>query len=287
MSGFQLLGNGVVLYHAHKIQFQQRQKNFGRASRDYLRWFRSPQNTPEPETNLSLNAKRWLEHRDEIPVSGNNFVIFRDPNQLLKALACLIPHAKKHTVRYYGAAHHAIYKRYGLRPNIAPHQRKLPRHIRRMGHKRWARQLWLVYGVDAISCSRCPGKLEQFCEIFDADAIEKILAHLGYPTEVPKAKPARAPPSTPPQNASSKQGVLFEQDSEEESSHPPSLELQKQALNQEPPFEFQEEDFNQEVFPEDDFNQDLHSEAFPEEDFNQEVFPEEDRRSGSLPGSLS
>ena len=108
------------------------------------------------------------------------------------------------------------------------------------------------------------------------------------PSWIPHRGPqSKARPRTTIHPSTKKQGVLFEQDSEEESSHPPSLELQKQALNQEPPFEFQEEDFNQEVFPEDDFNQDLHSEAFPEEDFNQEVFPEEDRRSGSLPGSLS
>ncbi len=95
------------------------------------------------------------------------------------------------------------------------------------------------YGVDALSCSRCPGKLEQFCEIFDSDAIEKILAHLGYLTEVPKANPARAPPCPSSQNAGSKQVSL----SEEEISHLP-LELQEQTLNQEPPFEFVEEDFN-------------------------------------------
>ena len=180
------------------------------------------------------------------------------------------PTCRKHTVRYCGAAHHTIYKRYGLRPNIAPHQRKLPGHLRRLGHKRWARQLWLVYGVDAISCSRCPGKLEQVFEILDEEVIKRILAHLGTPTEVPIAKPARPPPCPASRSPRSKLTP------EDESSQELPLALQEQSLSQEPTHGFLEEDFNQaHGFLEEDFNQAIYADAFPDEDFNQEVLEEE------------
>jgi len=50
------------------------------------------------------------------------------------------------------------------------------------------------FGVDVLACPRCGGRLRLIALIEEAAAIERILRHLGLPTTIPAARPARAPP---------------------------------------------------------------------------------------------
>ena len=50
------------------------------------------------------------------------------------------------------------------------------------------------FGFDVRACSRCGGRLRLIALIERASVIQRILQHLGLPTEVPEARPARAPP---------------------------------------------------------------------------------------------
>jgi hypothetical protein len=45
-----------------------------------------------------------------------------------------------------------------------------------------------------LACPRCGGRLRSIALIEEAAAIDRILRHLGVPTTIPAARPARAPP---------------------------------------------------------------------------------------------
>ena len=51
-----------------------------------------------------------------------------------------------------------------------------------------------VFLVDVLTCPWCGRARKELGGIFDPDAIHRILAHLGLPTEPPELAPARAPP---------------------------------------------------------------------------------------------
>ena len=50
------------------------------------------------------------------------------------------------------------------------------------------------WGGGVLACPRCWDRLELIALIEDPKVIQRILSHLGLPTEVPAARPARSPP---------------------------------------------------------------------------------------------
>ena len=58
----------------------------------------------------------------------------------------------------------------------------------------WAELMRRTFGVDVLACPRCGGRLRLIALIEETAAIERILRHLGLPTTIPAARPARAPP---------------------------------------------------------------------------------------------
>ena len=50
------------------------------------------------------------------------------------------------------------------------------------------------FGFDVLACPRCGGRLRLIALIEEASVIQRILRHLGLPTDVPEPRPARAPP---------------------------------------------------------------------------------------------
>jgi len=51
-----------------------------------------------------------------------------------------------------------------------------------------------TFGFDVLACPRCGGRLRLIALIDESAVTQRILRHLGLPTEVPEARPARAPP---------------------------------------------------------------------------------------------
>jgi hypothetical protein len=51
-----------------------------------------------------------------------------------------------------------------------------------------------TFGFDVLDCPRCGGRLRLIALIEQATAIGRILRHLGLSTDLPVARPARAPP---------------------------------------------------------------------------------------------
>ena len=51
-----------------------------------------------------------------------------------------------------------------------------------------------TFGIDVLACPRCGGRLRLIALIEQAAVIDRILRHLGVPTEIPAPRSARAPP---------------------------------------------------------------------------------------------
>ena len=58
----------------------------------------------------------------------------------------------------------------------------------------WAELLRRTMGIDVLTCPSCQGRMRLIALIKEKTAIDRILRHLGLPTEVPQTRPARAPP---------------------------------------------------------------------------------------------
>ncbi len=58
----------------------------------------------------------------------------------------------------------------------------------------WARLLWRVWGVDALKCPACDGRMKMFAAITERVGIVRILEHLGVSTELPRMRRARDGP---------------------------------------------------------------------------------------------
>ena len=52
------------------------------------------------------------------------------------------------------------------------------------------------FGFDVLACPRCGGRLRLIALIDEGPTIQRILAHLGVATELPRARPARPPPAS-------------------------------------------------------------------------------------------
>ena len=90
--------------------------------------------------------------------------------ELLERLATLTPRPRINLILYYGV--------------LAP----------RAANGLWAEFIRRSFGFDVLECPRCGGRLQLIAVIEDPAVIERILRHLGLPTDIPEARPARPPP---------------------------------------------------------------------------------------------
>jgi hypothetical protein len=60
--------------------------------------------------------------------------------------------------------------------------------------RQWADLMRRSFGFDVLACDRCGARLRLIALIHQADVIGRILTHLGAPTDLPTAQPARSPP---------------------------------------------------------------------------------------------
>jgi len=61
-------------------------------------------------------------------------------------------------------------------------------------HYRWADLMRRAFAVDVVACRRCDTRLRCIVTLESAEAIRRILTHLGLVTILPWPDPARAPP---------------------------------------------------------------------------------------------
>jgi hypothetical protein len=152
--------------------------------------------TDQGQVLLELR-RRWTD--------GTTHVLF-DPVELLERLSALTPRPRINLVLYYGvlAARSAWRSRLGppnpARPPetcdesvVRPEAVATP-SVRAPSNVLWAQLMQRSFGFDVLACPRCGGRLRLIALIEEARVIRRILGHLGLPTEVPTARPPRAPP---------------------------------------------------------------------------------------------
>jgi Putative transposase/Transposase zinc-binding domain len=148
-----------------------------------------------PEGQVLLELKRpWSD--------GTSQLLF-DPVEFLERLAVLIPRPRINLILYHGV----LGPRAAWRPLVVRLGRCAPRvetattvsgasdtSSSRLDTRLWAVLMRRTFGIDTLACPRCGGRLRLIALIEDAAVIERILRHLGLPTESPAPQPGRAPP---------------------------------------------------------------------------------------------
>ena len=135
---------------------------------------------------------------------GTTHVRF-DPLELLERLAVLRPRPRVNLILYSGVLAARAAWRAAIVPVIAdgvdaceeaaPEDGNASCAQRsRAGAYQWAELMRWTFGLDVLACTRCGGRLRLVALIDQTSVIQRILRHLGLPSNVPEPRPARPPP---------------------------------------------------------------------------------------------
>ena len=81
-----------------------------------------------------------------------------------------------------------------LEPSVEADEDASRAKASRAGAYQWADLMRRTFGLDVLACPRCGGRLRLVAVIAQASMVQRILRHVGLPTELPEPRPARAPP---------------------------------------------------------------------------------------------
>jgi hypothetical protein len=140
------------------------------------------------------------------PAAGND-VALPDPTpyELIEKLIPLIPRPRSHLVRFHGILGPAAKDREKVVPSLgrvefgrpaAPDgPREIdPSGIPRLGRPPWAVLLKRVFLVDVLECPKCKGRMKILAAVTAPASVQRILNHLGLPSEAPRLQVALPPP---------------------------------------------------------------------------------------------
>ena len=124
--------------------------------------------------------------------------------ELLERLAALTPRPRINLILYHGvlgarAAWRSLVAQFGTTdgPSAAAESAAADEVHPKTADRRhgpnylWADLMRRSMGLDVLTCPRCGGRLSLIAVIDD----HRILRHVGLPTQIPEARPARAPPT--------------------------------------------------------------------------------------------
>ena len=161
----------------------------------------------EDRLRLDSDGHVWVTLRHQW-ADGTTHLKF-DPVEFLERLAVLTPRPRINLVLYYGvlaprarwraevvasAASEGPDGPPATAPCTADDERSDRPSPRRPGAYLWADLMRRTFGFDVLQCPRCGGRLRLLALIDHASTVERILRHLGLPTDLPEPRPARAPP---------------------------------------------------------------------------------------------
>jgi hypothetical protein len=141
---------------------------------------------------------------------GTTHIVF-EPLELLEKVAAAIPRPKVNQLIYSGV----LGPNARWRKEVVAFGRALPddgaaevevegddgqsdsgdgrdRPKRRRKSYTWSELMARIYLFDVLECPRCGGRMKIIAAIEEWSVIRKILEHLGFPTQVPSAAPARS-----------------------------------------------------------------------------------------------
>ena len=158
---------------------------------------------------------------------GTTHLLF-DPVELLERLAALTPRPRINLILYLGvlaprAAWRSLVVQFGAaaspgataEPDAAADGHPEAADCRHTRNYLWAELMRRSLGLDVLACPRCGGRLTLIALIEDPAVIARFLRHLGLPTDIPEAQPARAPPlhlvaEAPPTEVAGNQSLFDE-----------------------------------------------------------------------------
>lgn len=125
----------------------------------------------------------------------------------------MVPPARKHVVRYYGAlgprspVRSAVTEatrggatqrelESGYSVTIAGKAAREARKAASAAKRAWAACLRKIFEVDPVRCEKCGGGMRLAAVILDDRELDRILGHQGWATDFPKTKASRAPPGS-------------------------------------------------------------------------------------------
>jgi hypothetical protein len=159
--------------------------------------------------HVSDEGEIWLTLRHRW-ADGTTHLRF-DPLELLERLAVLTPRPRVNLILYYGVLAARATWRAALVPaapsagvdasdvcDVVQVDDARGPGLPGSGGYQWAELMRRTFGFDVLACPRCGGRLRLVALIEQASVVQRILRHLGLPTELPEARPARAPPTRPP-----------------------------------------------------------------------------------------
>ena len=121
----------------------------------------------------------------------------------MEKLSALVPRPRAHVTRYHGlfAPHSKARAKIVLgkpkdQTGTAKDESQKNGEEKQKSESRmsWAKLLNRVFKVDVTHCQFCRGEVKVVAAIMERKTIEKILNHLGLPTDPPTIHPARPPP---------------------------------------------------------------------------------------------
>lgn len=149
---------------------------------------------------LSVRPDGLITYRLKKPYrDGTEWLLF-SPMEFMEKLSALVPQPRFHTVRYHGvfAPHSKVRGKIvlgSLKPKTeATDTKPEPGEDEHKAKMTWARLLHRVFNIDVTVCQHCAGEIKVLAAIMERSVIEKILSHMGLPTEPPPITPARPPP---------------------------------------------------------------------------------------------
>ena len=129
------------------------------------------------------------------PFPDGTVAVEMDPLSLLCRLAASVPPPRHHTVRYAGVLEAASDWRSRIVPPsddaLAPE--RAGKKKRRRRYRTWAELLARTFGVDALACPVCQGRMRLVAVLRNPARIARFLASIGEPTELPRRSPSRGP----------------------------------------------------------------------------------------------
>ena len=162
------------------------------------------------QQRLSLSASGKVVYKLRRAYYTGQTEVVLEPVAFLRRLAALIPPPRQNQVRYFGLLASQAKDRNKLRAlrcqddpgdaapaggsGAAPPSDEPAEPAAKTYRAAWAVLLKRIFKFDALVCPTCQGPRKIIAAITTRDAIDKILAQLGLPNEVPVFSPARAPP---------------------------------------------------------------------------------------------
>jgi len=130
------------------------------------------------------------------PFPDGTIAVELDPLSLLCRLAASVPPPRHHTVRYAGVLGAASEWRSRIVPpsDEALTPERAGKKKRRSRYRTWAELLARTFGVNALACPVCQGRMRLVAVLTHPARIARYLDSIGEPTELPARSPNRGPP---------------------------------------------------------------------------------------------